>query len=123
MTDRRAAEKRGRRSESLAAMFLQLKGYRILARRVRNRAGEIDLVAKKGNLIAFVEVKARTELSLALESVTPRAQKRISRAAEAWMAHRPDLRGNDWRFDIIAVTPGRLPHHARDAWRPAATYL
>ncbi|MEO0883246.1 MAG: YraN family protein [Pseudomonadota bacterium] len=121
MSNRRAAEKRGRRSEAVAALFLRLKGYRILGRRVKTPAGEIDLIACKQRLIAFVEVKARAELITALESVTPRSQQRITRAAELWTARRPDMRDLDWRFDIIAITPGHWPHHARDAWRPPAT--
>ncbi|MEO1474845.1 MAG: YraN family protein [Pseudomonadota bacterium] len=118
MADRRKAERRGRRGEGLAALYLQLKGYRILDRRVRTPSGEIDLIAKKSNLVAFVEVKARNDLSVALHSVTPTAQTRISRAAELWMARQRDLGNCDWRFDIVAIVPGRWPHHARDAWRP-----
>ncbi|MEM9669848.1 MAG: YraN family protein [Pseudomonadota bacterium] len=118
MADRRKAERRGRRGEWLAAASLRLKGYRILDHRARTPSGEIDLIARRGQLVAFVEVKARKDLITALEAVTPTAQRRISRAAEIWMARRPDLTSCDWRFDIIAIVPGRWPHHARDAWRP-----
>lgn len=118
MPDRKAAERRGRRGEWLAAFALMIKGYRILARRARNRAGEIDLIAQRGNLVAFIEVKARKTETLALEAVLPQAQKRIARAAELWMAHRRDLRGCDWRFDIITITPHQWPRHHKDAWRP-----
>ena len=123
MVDRQRAEKRGRRAESLAAIMLMLKGYRILERRARTPAGEIDLIAKRGKLIAFVEVKARKTVIVALEAVTPRAQSRISRAAELWMARRSDFADHDWRFDIVAVLPGRFlyfgwPKHFPDAWRP-----
>ncbi|MEM7660819.1 MAG: YraN family protein [Pseudomonadota bacterium] len=121
MTDRRAAEKRGRRGESIAALFLRLKGYSVLARRVRTPAGEIDLIVRKGKLVVFVEVKARSDLNTALESVTQIARRRITRAAEIWMARRSELAGCDWRYDIVAIVPGQLPHHARDAWRPAET--
>ncbi|MEM7006924.1 MAG: YraN family protein [Pseudomonadota bacterium] len=119
MADRRAAERRGRRSEWIAAASLQMKGYRIIARRVRTRAGEIDLISSKGGLVAFVEVKARADLNTALEAVTARTWQRVSRAAELWIAKRQDLVDYDWRFDIIAVTPGTWPYHARDAWRPS----
>lgn len=123
MADRYAAEKRGRRSEWLAALALQLKGYRILGRRIRTPGGEIDLVAKRGRLVAFVEVKARASRTLALESVHPRAQARISRAATLWMARQRELVECDQRFDIIAVCPGRWPFHVRDAWRPDADHI
>ncbi|MEL6325198.1 MAG: YraN family protein [Pseudomonadota bacterium] len=118
MRDRRAAERRGRRSEWLASLSLQAKGYQILARRARTPAGEIDLIARRGHLVAFIEVKARRTPALALEAVTVTAQRRIARAAELWMAKHPDLAGLDWRFDIVAICPGRWPLHARDAFRP-----
>ena len=100
-----------------------LKGYRILARRARTPAGEIDLIAKRGRTVAFVEVKARKTKIAALEAVTPRAQGRIIRAAELWMARHSEFADNDWRFDIVAVLPGRFlpfgwPEHFPDAWRP-----
>ena len=115
---RKAAERRGRTGEALAALFLRLKGYRILASRVRTPVGEIDLVAEKAGIIAFVEVKARREAALALEAVSPRAWQRIARAAEYWMARRPHYADHGWRYDLIAIAPRRLPIHLRDAWRP-----
>lgn len=115
---RKAAERRGRTGEALAALFLRLKGYRILASRVRTPVGEIDLVAEKAGIIAFVEVKARRETALALEAVSPHAWQRIARAAENWMARRPHYAGHGWRYDLIAIAPRRLPVHLRDAWRP-----
>jgi len=121
MSDRKRAERRGRRAEWLASGMLMLKGYTILARRARTPSGEIDLIAKRGNLVAFVEVKARATSVLALEAVTSTAQARIIRAAELWMARRRDLGECDWRFDIVAVVPRRWPTHFRDAWRPDLT--
>ena len=118
MTDRKQAEQRGRRAEQLAALMLMLKGYTILARRARTPSGEIDLIARRKNLVAFVEVKARSSEILAIEAVTTKAQGRIIRAAELWMARRSDLQDCDWRFDIVAVIPKRWPRHLRDAWRP-----
>lgn len=115
---RQAAEKRGRKGERLAALFLQAKGYRILDRRVRTPMGEVDLIAKRGALVAFVEVKHRASLDLATGSVTPGAWQRIARAADFWMARHPALVDCGWRYDIVAVAPGRLPRHIRDAWRP-----
>ena len=118
MANRKRAEKRGRWAETIAAFSLTLKGYTILARRVRNSAGEIDLIARRKNLVAFVEVKARKTHIAALEAVTHTAQTRISRAAEIWMSRRTDCAACDWRFDIITVAPRRWPKHVRDAWRP-----
>lgn len=115
---RQIAEARGRQAERRAALWLRLKGYSILASRVKLPVGEIDLVARKGRLIAFVEVKARARQDDALGAVSVQSWQRIARAAEAWMGQRPKLAGYGWRYDIIALAPGRLPHHLRDAWRP-----
>ncbi len=115
---RQARETHGRRAERLAEVWLRMKGYRILARRARTPHGEIDVVARKGSILAFVEVKARATQAAAIEAVTPPNQKRIERAARLWAARRQDIDECHWRFDIMAITPGRLPHHLRDAWRP-----
>jgi len=113
---RKLAERRGRRSETIAAAFLMMKGYRILARRVRTHAGEIDLVARApGGLVCFIEVKARADARVAAESVAPRQQARIARAASLYLAGRPALARHGVRFDIVAVTP--MPRHFRDAFR------
>jgi putative endonuclease len=114
----RNAEKRGRRSETFAAALLMLKGYRILGRRVRTRAGEIDLIARApGGIICFIEVKARGGELAALDSIGARQRGRIGQAAHLWLASRPGLRPKAVRYDVIALAPGRLPHHLRDAWR------
>ncbi len=115
---RRQAEVRGRRAERIAAMWLRLKGYTLLDRRVRTAYGEIDLVARQGRVIVFVEVKARPRLADALEAVAPSGWLRIARAAEAWRGARPQYGDHGWRYDLIALAPGRLPVHIRDAWRP-----
>jgi putative endonuclease len=117
VTGRAAAEARGRRGETAAALWLALKGYRVLDRRVRTPVGEIDLVARKGALIAFVEVKARRTREEAAFAITPAAQARIARAAQIWLARHPWAAGLALRFDLIAITPRRLPEHRRDAWR------
>ena len=88
MGQREAAEARGRRAEALAAWWLRAKGYSILARRVKLPVGEIDLVAEKRGVIAFIEVKERATLEDAMGAVTPGAWRRIARAAETWMAQR-----------------------------------
>lgn len=118
MADRKKAERRGRRAETLAALALTLKGYTILARRVRLSVGEIDLIAKRGKLVAFIEVKARATHEAALEAVSHSSEQRIISAAEIWMSRRADLANHDWRFDIISVVPWRWPKHTPDAWRP-----
>ena len=115
---RKQAEARGRRAERLAALWLQLKGYRILARRGRLPVGEIDLIARRGAVIAFVEVKARNERRVGETAVSGTAWRRISRAAESWMAANPFLTRINWRYDLVIVRPYRLPIHLRDTWRP-----
>ncbi len=115
---RRHAYGAGRRAELLAAWWLRLKGYRILARGLRLPVGEIDLVARRGRRLAFVEVKRRRSLEAALAAITPRQRRRIMRAAEAWLAGRPDLAGCERRFDALLLVPGRRPRHLPDAWRP-----
>lgn len=114
---RRAFERAGRRAETLAALWLQMKGYQILDRRARTPAGEIDLVARRGRILAFVEVKARALREQAQEAVTPQARARIEQAARLWCGRRAGMNALNWRFDIMAVAPGRPPLHLRDAWR------
>src|SRR6266436_2852024 len=98
-------------AESRAAVFLIAKGFRILARRWRSPVGEIDIIARRRNLLVFVEVKARENLDDAAWSVTERQRARIVAAAEAWLARYPDERIEDMRFDAILVAPGSLPRH------------
>ncbi|MBR0553417.1 YraN family protein [Stakelama marina] len=115
MRDRRAAEKRGRAGETVAAWYLRAKGWRILARRVRTPAGEVDLVAKRRNLISFVEVKSRAttaELDLAIDE---RRLARIAAAAEI-LAGRFATNGEDIRIDVILVSPKSRPRHIENAW-------
>jgi putative endonuclease len=115
---RRDAEKRGRRGEWAASLLLQLKGYRILGRRVRTHLGEIDLIAKSPRgLVCFVEVKARASMDAAIESIGPRQQSRIARAAMVWLSARPGLAKGGVRFDAITIAPRALPRHWPDAWR------
>lgn len=104
-------------AERLAAFRLFLAGYRLLARRYRTRMGEVDLIARRGAVLVFVEVKRRDELAAGLEAVTPRAQMRIRRAAELFLMRNPALAGLALRFDVIVVTPWAWPRHIVDAWR------
>jgi putative endonuclease len=109
--ERVAAFQTGLSAESRAAALLIAKGYRILAKRYRTPHGEIDLVVKRRNLIAFVEVKARASLDEAAYAVTPRQQGRIINAAQAWLAAHPDHAELELRFDAILIAPRRLPRH------------
>lgn len=113
---RQAAEARGRRAESLAAWMLRLKGYRIVATRLRTPLGEIDLVARRGKLVVIVEVKARASVDEAIASVSPRQQHRLAAAASWLPSWKPELAGCDVRFDVIAMAPGRWPQHIQNAW-------
>ena len=114
---RRAAYRRGHAGERLAALRLLLTGYRILARRYRTKVGEIDLIARRGDVVAFVEVKRRNELVTGLEAVTPQARIRIRRAAELYLRRNPTLAERALRFDVMVITPWAWPRHIVDAWR------
>ena len=115
--DRRAAQRHGLTAETLAAWRLRLAGYRILARNFRVPAGEIDLIVRRGRVVAFVEVKARADTAAAAEAVHAGKRLRVRNAARAFLANRPELADLTLRFDVVLVTPGRLPQHLRDAWR------
>ena len=109
--ERVAAFRTGLSAENRAAALLMAKGYRILAKRFKTPHGEIDLVAKKGNLVVFVEVKARARLDDAAYAVTPRQQARIIDAAQGWLMTHPEHAEFDLRFDAILIAPRRLPRH------------
>ena len=109
--ERVAAFRTGLSAESRAAAWLLVKGYRILARRFRTPFGEIDIVARRRNLIAFVEVKARAGLDDAAYAVTPRQQGRIAAAAQAWLAAHPEHATLELRFDVVLIAPRHLPRH------------
>ena len=115
---RRRAWLRGRRGEALAAWWLRLKGYRLVARNFRSSAGEIDLIVWRGKILAMVEVKTRGDLVSASEALGTRQRARIARATEAFLQQRPHLAQLSVRFDVILVAPGRFPRHLMDAWRP-----
>lgn len=115
---RRQAWRFGWRAESVAIFYLRCLGYRVLARRFRCPFGEIDIVAKRLGIVAFVEVKARRDPAAAAEAVRPSQARRVERAASAYIGARPQLQGLDWRFDVIVVRPWRWPVHMIDAWRP-----
>jgi putative endonuclease len=114
-SQRRLAEAAGRRGERLAGWWLRLKGWRILDRRVRTPAGEVDLVAKKGNLVAFVEVKARASAAELDFAIDERRLARVARAAEILMPRYAGP-GDDIRVDVILIAPGTRPRHIENAW-------
>lgn len=97
--------------------MLRLKGYRILARRFRSGQGEIDLVARRGSVVCFVEVKARTS-SVDGEIISYKQRRRIERAAEIFMQRHPRLAHLGIRFDAVIVSGSWIPAHQADAWRP-----
>jgi putative endonuclease len=113
---RRKALRRGLVSEYIAAAFLMLKGYRIVALRYRTKLGEIDIIARKGDLAVFVEVKARRSEAGAVDAVSYLAQRRIRDASDLWLSRQRDQNGLSQRYDIVAIIPGRLPRHFPDAF-------
>lgn len=113
---RKRAERRGRWSEWAAAIFLMLKGYRILRLRYRVRAGEVDIIARRGDMVAFIEVKARRNLMSAIDAVTFTSQSRIRAAGDHWLARQPDAARLSLRYDIVAVLPWSWPRHIEGAF-------
>jgi putative endonuclease len=113
--DRRAAEAAGRRGERIAGWWLRLKGWRILDRRVRTPAGEVDLVARKANLIAFVEVKVRASAAERDFAIDQHRLSRVAAAAELLMARYAGPQ-DDIRVDVILIAPGTMPRHIENAW-------
>src|ERR1700712_4291824 len=109
--ERVAAFRTGISAEARAAAWLMAKGYRILAKRFRTPYGEIDIVARKRHLLAFIEVKARASLDEAAYAVTPRQQARIIDAAQAWLMAHPEHAEFELRFDAMLIAPRRLPRH------------
>ena len=114
--DRRRAYRKGHLAEWIAALWLLVHGNRIVGRRYKTRNGEVDLIARKGDLIIFVEVKARSQVDQALNAVSATSMKRISDAGEYWISQQRDYSKLSWRFDIVAVLPWQFPKHFKDVW-------
>ena len=113
---RRFHDRAGRRGEAWAALFLQLKRYRILARRAKTPVGEIDLIAQRGDLVVFVEVKARGFSHQEAEALAAVNRRRIVRAAQLWLSRHPDLAIRSLRFDVIFLAPFAWPRHIQAAF-------
>ena len=120
MSSRRAeAERRGRRGETIAACYLRLTGWRILARRLKTRRGEIDLVARRGKIVCFVEVKWRSSAAEHGVAIDARRLRRVAAAAEA-LVPRYARSGEDVRIDVILLAPWCWPLRIVNAWQPGA---
>ena len=105
------AHRQGHASEWIAAAWLMAKGYQILGFRLKNRAGEIDILARRGRILAVVEVKRRATLDAALAAVGPDQHQRLLAAGRAVLHGRPSLAGHELRIDMVALAPGRFPRH------------
>ncbi len=110
------ARRDGRGAETVAALWLMAKGWRILGVRLKTPQGEIDLLARRGGVLAVVEVKRRATMAQALEAVAPAQRARLRAAAETLAARRPDWNRLAVRLDLIAIGPRALPRHLADAW-------
>ncbi|WP_119388742.1 YraN family protein [Taklimakanibacter lacteus] len=113
---RRRNERRGRWAERLAEASLRLKGYRLLARRFKSGPGEVDLIMRRGEVTAFIEVKVRANADLAIAAVSDFQIRRIAAAARIWMAKDPRAALGICRFDIVAVSPYQWPRHIPNAF-------
>jgi putative endonuclease len=116
-SDRQRAQRRGNFAELLCRWHLRLRGWRIVARDWRCPAGEIDILARRGGVLAIIEVKSRRDFADAAAAILPRQRRRIARATSAFLLMRPDLAELVLRFDVMLVAPARPPQHLPDAWR------
>lgn len=114
---RQKAERLGHVAEWRAVWRLRLAGYTILARRYKTRLGEIDIVARRGGILAFVEVKARPDILTAVDALGPRQFGRVARAAALFIARNPRHAVCSVRFDAVLVS-SLWPRHLPDVWRP-----
>ena len=114
------AYRKGFTSEWLAAAALLARGYRIVAWRYRTKLGEIDLIARRGDLVLIVEVKARPTLAAAMDAVAFQSAQRIEGAADMWLSRQPDYARLSVRFDLVAVLPWRWPVHVENVFHGRA---
>lgn len=116
--ERLKAVRAGHWAESIASWLLRAKGYRIVARSWRCPAGEIDIIARRGQNLVAIEVKRRPTAMDAAYALQAGQRRRIVRAAEVYVARHPGIAALNLRFDAVLVAPGRWPRHIMDAWRP-----
>lgn len=116
VTNKKKAYRKGFIAEYIAALFLLLKGYRICELRYKTKLGEIDIIAKKGDLAVFVEVKARRTVQGGIDAVSHSSQHRIKNASDLWLAKQKNAHKLSQRYDMIIVTPRRFPTHFLDAF-------
>ena len=115
-TQKKKTYDRGILAETLAATYLKAKNYKVLETRYKTSYGEIDLIIQRGDLIAFVEVKARQSIDQALESISSKMRMRIQNAALHYMSENPATQNYELRFDVVAVKPPLSIHHLENAW-------
>lgn len=113
---RKTAHRWGHYAEFIAALWLMVKGYRIVTRRYAARGGEIDLIIRRGMTIAFVEVKARRDFNQALEAIDATKTRRLGKAVEEWLWRHDLPYGHNFRGDAVIIVPWRLPRHIEDAF-------
>ena len=113
---REQAERRGRRTEAISALWLRLKGWRILDERARTGVGELDLVARRGGVLAFIEVKHRHTVDAARLAITPRQQMRLIRAASLWRSRHAGVDHLQPRFDVMLWPAQGWPRHIQGAF-------
>ncbi|MEH6629475.1 MAG: YraN family protein [Halopseudomonas aestusnigri] len=111
------AQRKGIYAEQMASWFLRLKGYQILASNFKTKVGEIDLVARKGTTLCFIEVKKRATKAEAAEAISSRQKARIIRASEQFIGHRSRYLSFDKRFDAVLIGATVIPYHIKNAWQ------
>lgn len=116
LVSRQHAERRGHKGETLAVWWLRLKGYRILARRYKTKLGEVDIIARRRDVVAMVEVKARSTLLEAMDAVDYSSMRRIEAAGDLWLARQRDFARLNIRYDLIAILPRKLPVHVESVF-------
>lgn len=114
--NKKKAYRKGFIAEYIAALFLFFKGYRICELRHKTKLGEIDIIAKKGDLAIFVEVKARKSVQSGIDAVSHASQSRIKAASDLWLVKQRDAHRLSQRYDIIVIVPKRFPTHFLDAF-------
>ncbi len=110
---RRSAERKGHKGETIAVIWLMLKGYRIVARRYKTKIGEVDIIARKRDVVAMVEVKARNSVGEAMDAVDRTTMRRIEAAGDIWLAKQRDFARLSVRYDLVAILPRKWPVHVK----------